>query len=427
MPTVLSVKSVSKRFSIRQGNPATLLEHAIGSLRGHHRKRRSVLALNDVSFEVEQGLVLGVIGHNGAGKSTLLRLLCGLGKPTAGRIHRDGIVSGLLELGGGFHGHLTGRENLLTVGLLNGLTKKQVRAVEKEIISFAELEDFIDQPVRTYSSGMYLRLAFSVATHFDPDILILDEVLAVGDARFQQKCLERIAAFRKVGKTLILTSHDMSQIEKLCDEVLVLEEGQVVMRGHPHDAVRCYHDLMRQRTERRRLGLPSGSVPVTLAAAVGDRQGTQEASITDVRFYDSQGHIANSLHSGASLTIELEYSVAKPLSDMAATLGIANDSHVNCFEVKIPSTLATFGHLSNNGVLRCHFPTLPLLSGFYYVNVGFYPADWEYIYDYHWQMHPLQIVADPGTTPEVSGVISLEPQWSVQILPGTAETQNRER
>jgi lipopolysaccharide transport system ATP-binding protein len=422
MPNVLSVESISKRYSLRQGNPATLLEQVISWLKRDQTKRRFVSALRDVSFTVERGRVLGVIGHNGAGKSTLLRLLCGLGLPTRGQIHRHGTVSGLLELGGGFHGDLTGRENLVTVGLLNGLTKQQIRAAEKEIIAFAELEDFIEQPVRTYSSGMYLRLAFSVATHFDPDVLILDEVLAVGDVRFQQKCLERIAAFRKAGKTLIVTSHDMSQIRKLCDEVLVLEEGQLVMQGNPDDAIWRYHDLMRQRTRRHSARLSTGSNVVTLGAAVGDRQGTQEASITDVRLYDAHGQITSSLQSGASLTIELEYRLSAPLSDMAATLSIGNDSHVNCFELKVPSALARFGQLATLGVFRCHFPTLPLIAGVYYVNVGFYPADWEYIYDYHWEMHPFQIVADQKTAAQVSGVIALDPQWSVGKLREQAET-----
>ena len=172
-----------------------------------------------------------IIGHNGAGKSTLLRLLCGLGRPTSGRISHNGQVSGILELGGGFHPDLTGRQNIVTVGILNGMTKSDMKAREQSIIAFAEMEDFIHEPVRTYSSGMYVRLAFAAATEFDPAILILDEVLAVGDERFQKKCLDRIATFRNAGKTLIVTSHDAQQIQSLCDEVLVLEEGHVMMHA----------------------------------------------------------------------------------------------------------------------------------------------------------------------------------------------------
>ncbi len=427
MPTVLTAEDVSKRFYLRGRRPTTLRELATTWMSGRYERNRTLWALRDVSFYVEKGDVLGIIGHNGAGKSTLLRLLSGLGQPTSGRIHSIGIVSALLELGSGFHPDLTGRENILTAGLLNGLTTQQVRSGEEAIIAFAELEDFIDQPVRTYSSGMYLRLAFAVAMHFDPEILILDEILTVGDARFQQKCLERLAAFRKAGKTLILTSHDSAQIQTLCDEVLVLEEGRVVMQGEPEDAVRCYHDLMRQRTEKRAAMLSGEALPQSLAVAEGSRQGTQEASISDVRFYDAEGQAVSSVQCGAGLTIELEYRLMKPLPDMAVTLGIYNEAHVNCFEVAVSSAEAAFGTLAITGVLRCHFPELPLLAGQYYINIGLYPTDWDVVYDYHWEMHCLNIVNRPDTRFKVSGVVSLRPVWSMltedQITERRTQTQ----
>jgi lipopolysaccharide transport system ATP-binding protein len=413
MPAVLKVESLSKRYYLKRGH-TTLSQFVIRWLSGRHKKSQILWALRDVSFTVEQGQVLGIIGHNGAGKSTLLRLLCGLGRPTGGQVHRNGNVKGLLELGGEFHPDLTGRENIVTAGLLNGLTKRQVRDGEKEIIGFAELEDFIDEPVRTYSSGMRLRLAFAVAMHFDPEVLILDEVLAVGDVRFQQKCLDRLLTFRKAGKTLILTSHDTTQIKTLCDTVLVLEEGRIATQGDPETAVQCYHDLMRQRTEKRAGLLSGNTISGSLAAPTGKRQGTQEATICNVRFYDAQGKTIESLNSGQSLTIELEYSLTKPMPDLAFTLAIYNEAHVNCFEVTVASTQATFGTLHSSGALRCRLAELPLISGIYYVNVGFYPANWEYVYDYHWQMHSLRIVSERRATSEVSGVIFLRPEWSVQ-------------
>jgi lipopolysaccharide transport system ATP-binding protein len=428
MPIVLTVEDVSKRFYLRGRRPTTVRELATRLISGRYEKSRSLWALRAVNFFMERGDVLGIIGHNGAGKSTLLRLLSGLGEPTSGRIHSTGIVSALLELGSGFHPDLTGRENILTAGLLNGLTARQVRTGEEEIIAFAELEDFIDQPVRTYSSGMYLRLAFAVATHFDPEILILDEVLAVGDTRFQQKCLERLAAFRKAGKTLILTSHDAAQIEKLCDEVLVLEEGRVAMQGEPEDALRCYHDLMRQRTEKRAAILSGEALPQSLAVADGSRQGTQEASIRDVRFYGAEeGQAVSSVRCGDGLTIELEYSLTKPLPDMAVTLGIYNEAHVNCFEVAVSSAKAEFGKLTLTGVLRCHFPELPLIPGRYYINVGFYPTDWDVVYDYHWEMHGLNVLSRSDDELEVSGVVSLAPVWSMLTADKAAKRRTHSR
>ena len=260
MSEALKVEAVSKCFKIHRDRPTTLKESIVRYLTGHRHDYQTLWALRDVSFSLEQGQVLGIIGHNGAGKSTLLRLLCGLGRPTSGGIFRRGNVSGLLELGSGLHFDMTGRENILTAGILNGLTKRQVLAQQDEIIAFAELEEFIDQPIRTYSSGMYLRLAFSTAIHFDPDILMVDEVLAVGDSRFQQKCMDRLGTFRKLKKTLILVSHNMDQVRSLCDEALVLEEGRVVTQSAPEKAIACFNDLMRRRSERGRLSLP-GKVP----------------------------------------------------------------------------------------------------------------------------------------------------------------------
>lgn len=412
MPTVLAVESVSKRFLLRKERPLTIRELVSRTLRGRAKRHRTLWALRDVSFTVEQGHVLGIIGHNGAGKSTLLRLICGLGRPSSGRIRSTGLISGLLELGSGFHPDLTGRENILTAGLLNGRTRQQVRAGEKDIVAFAELEDFIDQPVRTYSSGMYLRLGFAIAMHFDPEVLILDEVLAVGDARFQQKCLDRLTAFRKAGKTLVLTSHDMMQIKSLCDEVVVLEEGRIVMQGDPEHAEQYYYDLMRQRTEKRAAQLSGTASRLSLAVSQGSREGTQEATICDVRFYDKREQRTDCVQSGDSLTIDLEYRLEKPMADLALNLGITNETYVNCFEVAVLSARATFGPLIESGVLRCHFPELPLIPGCYYFNVGLYPTDWTYKYDHHLQMHPLKVEQKPGEPSHVTGVVSLSPHWS---------------
>lgn len=414
MSSVLIVESVSKQFRVQRNRRLTLKESIIRRLTGQRNTNNTFWALRDINFSVERGQVLGIIGHNGAGKSTLLRLLCGLGLPTTGRIHRNGQISGLLELGTGFHPDMTGRENIMTAGILNGLTKRQVQEQEQDIIAFAELEEFIDQPVRTYSSGMYLRLAFAAAIHFDPDVLIIDEVLAVGDSRFQQKCIERLKEFRRKEKTLILTSHDLDQIRTLCDAVLVLEEGRVVMQGDPETAIHCYNDLMRQRTEKRAAQLSGeGTVKPSLTLEQGSRLGTQEATIRAVNVYDVEGRATDYLHSGSGLTIELEYSLTKPLPDLALTLGIYTETNVKCFETYITSFSATFGSLAERGRFRCHLPELPLLPGLYYINLGLYPVDWSYTYDYHWQMHPLHVANGNGVPRESSGVVSLHPIWSV--------------
>ena len=186
------------------------------------------------------------------------------------------------------------------------------------------------------------------------------------------------------------------------------------MHGNARSAIQCYNDLMRQRTEKRAALLSGGTEPFSLAIAQGSRQGTQEASICEVRFYDKGEQQTTGVESGDSLTIELEYRLEKPLADLALTLGIYNEAEVNCFEVPVSSTLATFGPLSGTGMLRCHFPQLPLLPGCYYANVGFYPPNWEYSYDYHWQMHPFTVEPKVQGRSQTTGVVSLSPQWSVQ-------------
>lgn len=408
----LAAESVTKRYRVRPHGKATLLDSAIRRLRAEPHGAQDVLALRDVSFEVEQGCALGVIGHNGAGKSTLLRVLCGITFPTRGRVTRSRPVSGLLELGGGFQLDCTGRQNLMTAGLLSGLTAAEVRARYDEILAFAELEDVIDRVVRTYSSGMYLRLAFAAAVHFDPAILVIDEVLAVGDARFQQKCFARIMAFREAGKTLVLTSHIPEQIKSLCDDVLVLDEGRVVMRGSPTDALRCYDDLMLQRTEQRARGLRAQSADGPTPTGGGVRQGTQEGAIETVRLHDLAGRAVATIVSGDGLEVELGLRLPAAGADFALGLGVYSEAHEKCFEILVESGAAKFGPLAERATVRCVLPALPLLPARYAIIVGLYPPDCDHIWDYHWQMHKVLVLGErpPG---QVSGVLDVHPRWHV--------------
>jgi lipopolysaccharide transport system ATP-binding protein len=413
MSAVIKAEAISKVYPLYRNRPVTLKELLVRRLTGRSELAQKLWALRDISFSVSRGRSLGIIGHNGAGKSTLLRLICGLGKPTSGRLIRFGHVSGLLDLGSGFHPDLTGRENIHTGGLLSGLTTREIRAIEGDIIEFAELEEFIDQPIRTYSSGMYLRLAFATAMQFNPAALVIDEILAVGDSRFQQKCTQRLETFRAMGKTLILTSHSIEQIRNLCDEVLVLEEGQVVMQGEPELAIACYIDLMRQRTERRaaQINVDRTGQAATMHAQ-GNRQGTQEASISRVSLYNMQGAPVSHLLTGSGLTIELAYELAQPLPDMTLLLGIYTDTGVKCFETSVASLRAAFGPLSLAGHFRCQLPAMPLQPGRYFINVGLYPPDWAYLYDYHWHMHDFEIVNIDDVRSESTGMLALQPIWT---------------
>jgi len=203
-----------------------------------------VEALRDVSLTVPRGTTLGIIGRNGSGKSTLVRIIAGIYRPNAGRVVTEGRVSTLIELGAGFHPEFSGRENIYINGIILGLSRKEIRRRFDDIVGFAGLEEFIDSPVRTYSSGMYMRLGFSVAVHVDPDILLVDEVLAVGDEAFVRKCLEKMDDFRQQGKTLVLAGHDLLLVERWCDAAILLEAGRVTAQGSPPEVVAAYHGLL---------------------------------------------------------------------------------------------------------------------------------------------------------------------------------------
>lgn len=412
MPTLVSVENVSKKFSIEKKRPTSLTETLLSRLLGRYDHGREFWALDDVSFSLEKGRVLGIIGHNGAGKTTLLRLISGLGRPTSGRIRSSGKIGTLLELGSGFQGELTGHQNLITGGILTGLRKREVLEREEEIIAFAELEDFIDQPMRTYSSGMFLRLAFTTAILFDPDFLVIDEVLAVGDSRFQQKCLNRLQDFRMGGKSIILVSHSMEQVAALCDEVLVLEEGRVAIHADPETAINHYHDLMRQRTERKKQDLVDTQKIIPTVSANQNRSGTGEATIESVNLYTPQREPVDIVVDGQGVIIELFYSAMDLIPDMAITLGIYSNANVQCFEASVSSVKSLLGSFPHQGSLCCHLKALPLFPGRYYINVGLFPPDWDYIYDYHWQMHTIDIRARKSISSEATGIVSVDFSWS---------------
>jgi lipopolysaccharide transport system ATP-binding protein len=251
---------VTKSFP-RHAGQMLLRQRLANWIRGAHREQFS--ALSDVSFEVEQGECLGIIGLNGAGKSTTLNLITGLCRPTSGSITVSGKVAALLELGAGFHHDLTGAENVTVNAALLGLTEKETRERFPEIVKFADIGDFIDEPLRTYSSGMLMRLAFAVAVHVDPDILVLDELLGVGDQDFSEKCVDRIRAFRRAGKTMICVSHSLLLIESLCDRSLWLDHGRVMRIGPTSQVVRAYHETARE----------AGSPYLTLATRDGSSKG----------------------------------------------------------------------------------------------------------------------------------------------------------
>src|SRR5947208_5135454 len=254
---------------------------------------RNVQALRDVSLAVEPGDAVGLVGRNGSGKTTLLRLISGIIKPTTGRIETGGRIASLLELGAGFHPDFSGRENVYLNGSIHGLSRARVREVMDEIVAFAELEQFIDLPVRTYSSGMFMRLGFSVAAHIEADVLLLDEVFAVGDEQFQRKCFGKIAEFKQRGGTIVFVSHDAQAVERLCDRAILLRQGKVEFDGPTRDAIAAYRRLLAEDRS-----------PDELAAGLRE-WGSGEAVIASARLLDSEGDERRQFAAGEAFVVEL--------------------------------------------------------------------------------------------------------------------------
>ena len=298
-------EAVSRRFLVYP-QPQMTLKEAV--LQRRHLRRTEVWAVRDVSFEIGPGEAVGVIGRNGSGKTTLLRLIAGIFRPSTGQLEVGGEVASLLELGAGFHPDFTGRENVFMNGAIHGLKRKYVEAKMDEIVSFAELERFIDVPVRTYSAGMYMRLGFSVAAHLDPDILLLDEVFAVGDEAFQRKCMGKILDLKARGRTLLFVSHSAPAVERLCERAILLGNGQVLADGPARDSITEYQRLL--AAEER---------PIERGAGLRE-WGTGEARIVDVRLEDADGNERLQFLSAQSFVARLRIQVDEKIPPPRVTI-----------------------------------------------------------------------------------------------------------
>src|SRR6185436_17822505 len=295
---------VSKRYRIRHEVEENAARHPlVRKWRNLWTRPEDFWAVRDVSFAVEKGEAVGIIGHNGAGKSTILKLLSNITTPTSGEIMINGRLAALIEVGSGFHPELSGRENIYLNGSILGMTRREITKKLDDIIEFAGVRDFIDTTVKRYSSGMYVRLGFSIAAHLDPDILLLDEVLAVGDASFQRKCIQRITELKKNGTTIVFISHDLRAVQQLCDRVILLKKGQIEADGDPAETIELYQSL-----SAAQFGGP--------AAGGWGREPSGEAVVTSLTFYDENENECLSFETGKPLKAVLNYRVDKPLTDV---------------------------------------------------------------------------------------------------------------
>ncbi len=346
--------------------------------------------LRDLTFTVARGRMFGIIGRNGAGKSTLLRLMGGLFRADEGTVQVNGRVSGLLELGAGFHPDLTGRENVQIAGVVGGLTRREIAERFDAIVEFAELRSVIDAPLRTYSSGMNMRLAFSVAVHVDPQILLVDEVLAVGDLTFQRKCIDRIRHFRKQGSTVIVVSHDLTMVRELCDDALWLEQGRLKRIGAAEAVVQAYLDEALQETLRR-----------TKFAADADgcssgRFGSREVELASIDLLSSEGERSAEFQCGEPLHVEIAYFAPEAVRDPVFFVSINGEEGNVRFKTATDGAFNSIPVVEGHGRLSLKVSDLQLKPGKYYVDVGVWEKDWKYAYDYHSRVHSISFRNGPA-------------------------------
>jgi ABC-type polysaccharide/polyol phosphate transport system ATPase subunit len=370
-----------------------------GSLLRDLRPEDALDALKGVSFDVESGKTFGIVGRNGSGKSTMLKLLAGIGKPTAGTIHVAGRVSALIELGAGFHPEISGRENVYINGMMLGLSKREIRARFDAIVAFAELEDFIDAPVKTYSSGMYMRLGFAVAINVDPDVLLVDEVLAVGDETFTHKCLDKFAEMRRLGRTVVLVTHSLDLVLRFCDEALWLDQGLVRAQGDPQRVVDAYL-LDVARAEDRALAGTARSAsadipnpePDDMSKASEGRWGSREAEILEVDLRRADGTSTHVFESGEAVEFRMRVRAHQPLHDFVFGVGIFNAEGVCCYGTNTDVEGARPGELSGDAEVSFRIDSLILVEGTYKLDVAVHRQAGA-PYDYHRQLYTFRVTA----------------------------------
>lgn len=391
MDYAIRIENVSKMFKLYHENVQSLKEKVL-----FFKKRgyEEFWALKGVDIDVRKGETLGIIGANGSGKSTLLKCITRILYPTTGEIQTNGSIAALLELGAGFQPDLTGRENVYLNASILGFSKKEVDKKFDEIVAFAELERFIDNYVRNYSSGMYIRLGFAVAISVDPDILIIDEVLAVGDEGFQRKCLERIDDIRESGKTIIFVTHNVEVTKEICDRVIMLDGGAIVEEGTPKSVVNYYHKVMESEEE-------------------GSERGNKRVIVSAIQLFNQDGELTDRFRSGESMKIRLNYAAQDPIPDPVFGFSIDDYRGYTAFGTNTMLKGIDMGTISGEGYVDFDLDTLPMLEGRYLLSVAIHSRDEQTVY--HWVDHAMPF----DVTSDVTDVGVLYIPCRVTVSPGT--------
>ena len=413
----IDVNNITKSFKVFLDKGSQLKERLLFRKRSRYEERK---VLRGISFQVKKGEAVGLIGHNGCGKSTTLKLLTKIMYPDTGTITMNGRVSSLIELGAGFHPDMSGRENIYTNASIFGLTKKEIDARLDDIVSFSELEEFIDNPVRTYSSGMYMRLAFSVAINVDADILLIDEILAVGDANFQAKCFNKLKEIKAHGTTIVIVSHSLGQIEQICDRSIWIHEGLIRAEGPPKEIDLEYLDFMGQKLQestRKELeekqqeegsAEPAEEETQEETPEEKKRWGSGAARIKKIRAYASDGAEQRIFRTGESIRFKLDYSVREKVPDAVFGIGIFNRDGVQCYGTNTRIDKLPEFSLEKNGTAEIFLEKADLLPGEYLLDFAIETGDGIPV-DYYREAYKIEMISNIGDV----GISRIEHKWNI--------------
>lgn len=415
MTPIVTFENVGKRYKLLHDRPRSFRElFARRGLSGRPvtGEGDSLWALRDVSFELQPGETVGLIGANGAGKSTALKLISRVILPDDGQVKVNGRVAALLELGTGFHPELSGRDNIFLSGALSGMGRVEMNRKFDAIVDFAELASFIDIPVKHYSSGMFARLAFAVIIHLDPEVLLVDEALAVGDLEFQRKCLGRLAEIQRSGVTICFVSHSLDSLRSLCSRAVWLEHGHLLADGPADRVVRQYQDRV-NLAEAQRLAANQG-------LPANQRWGTGRIRITDVKLTDGQDRERHILETGEPLVVQVGFVAQDPVSSPVFGIAIHRQDGLHMCGPNTALSGLDLTTVAGAGTVKYCIPYLPFLEGLYLVSVAVHNDTETEMYDYHDRAYAFRVVNASGRVKEHYGLMTVRGEWAASAMPAIA-------
>ncbi len=410
---VIKIRDVSKKFKIYHEKDLNLKYAILNFLTGRKSSYYDEFwALKNINMDIKKGETIGIIGENGSGKSTLLKLVAKILFPDQGDIDTKGKIAALIEIGAGFHSELSGRENIYINGSILGFTKKEIDSNLDAIIEFSGLERFIDNPIKTYSSGMYVRLGFSVAIHVRPDILLVDEILAVGDENFQKKCLQKIDGFKQEGKTIILVSHDLQTVEDICDRVFLLHDGLVAAEGNPADVISEYHRILFGEEERILRAEEEEPTPEDKAPSPPekDRWGSGEVKITGIEFLNDKDEKSDVFRTGDFLKVRIHYNAQKRITKPVFGTAFYREDGLHISGPNTKTSDYIIDYIDGEGYVDYIIPAIPHLPGVYDLTVAIVDFSLLETYD-HWHRCFRFRVIESDQIKERNGVVYIPSEW----------------